>query len=84
MRNGQKIHNCPAACTTRGEDVFSKSNHWHNQESRHTPETLQLNQKLKANVKKRARDHTKTPIPEVLAQELAKLCKKILILNQQE
>jgi len=74
VKNGKLIHQCKSACTTRGDRLISNPSQ-HNHESKHTPDSIELNQNLKMQIRKRARTDKKTPIPQVFQEELAKFTK---------
>lgn len=72
IKDGKIVNGCKSSCTTREGRLLKKPSP-HNHEPKHTPESIELNQNLKAQIKKRARTDKKTPIPQLFKEELAKL-----------
>ncbi len=64
--------NCKSGCTTRNGQLLKPPTE-HNHEPTSTATSLILKQELKANIKKRAREDKKTPIPTIFKEELQKI-----------
>lgn len=83
INDGQMIHECKSTCTTRsGQLRFPPTAH--NHEALHTNESISLNQDLKANIKKRAREDKRTPVPQIYKEEIAKLTLSLNIEQTEE